>query len=90
MTPATLVFTPHGTAHGLYTEAIDLTRIGRLRVKRASRVEFHDKHQCWQVRTLRGRLLFSAPTRQRCLAWEAEYFTTGNGVPARKGVRHAA
>lgn len=82
---ATLVFTPDGTAHGLYTEAIDLTLLGRLTVKRASRVEFSEKGQCWEVRTLRGRLIFSAPTRQQCLDWEQRHFTAGDGIPGREG-----
>lgn len=82
---ATLVFAPDGIAHGLYTEAIDLTKLGRLTVKRASRVEFNEQFQCWQVRTVRGRLIFSAPTRQQCLDWEQQHFTVGNGIPGRKG-----
>jgi hypothetical protein len=68
--------------HGDYTEDIDLSRLGRLRVRRATRIEFNEEHQSWQVRTPRGRLLFSAPTRLRCLDWEQAYFTCGNGVPA--------
>ena len=51
MSTGTLVFTPAGTAHGLYTEVIDLTSLGRLTVKRASRIEFSDGRQCWQVRS---------------------------------------
>jgi len=86
---ASFVFTPDGIAHGLYTEAIDLTAIGRLAVKRASQIEFNDRTQSWEVRTLGGRMIFSAPTRQQCLAWEQQYFTVGNGVPARKGMKHA-
>ena len=84
---ATLVFHPDGTAQGLYTEAIDLTLLGHLTVKRASRVEFNDARQCWQVRTMGGRTLFSAPTRQRCLEWEQQHFTVGNGRPTTKGAR---
>lgn len=77
-----LTFNADGTGFGLYTEQIDLTLVGRLRVRRATRIEFEEKHQSWQVRTPGGRLLFSAPTRQRCLDWEEAYFTRGNGVPA--------
>jgi len=35
---ASLVFAPDGTACGLYNEAIELWRLGRLRVRRATRV----------------------------------------------------
>jgi hypothetical protein len=89
MNTASFVFTPDGIAHGLYTEAIDLTRIGRLTVKRASQIEFNDRAQCWEVQTLGGRMIFSAPTRQQCLDWEQQYFTIGNGVPKKKGNPHA-
>ena len=90
MNIATLVFTPDGNAHGLYTEIIDLTSLGRLTVKRASRIEFSDEHQCWQVRTVRGRLIFSAPSRQACLDWEQEHFAGNHKQPTSKGTRHAA
>ena len=86
---ATLVFHPDGTAQGLYTEAIDLALLGRLTVKRASRVEFNEQIQRWQVRTLRGRTLFGAPTRRQCLEWEEQHFTVGNGRPTTKGARDA-
>jgi hypothetical protein len=86
---ASFVFTPDGIVHGLYTEAIDLARIGRLTVKRASQIEFNGKNQCWEVQTLGGRMIFSAPTRQQCLDWEQQYFTIGNGVPTKKGTKHA-
>ena len=76
MNAATLVFQPDGTVRGLYTEAIDLSSLGRLVVKRASRIEFNDDRQAWEVRTVRGRLLFSAPSRQQCLDWERQYFET--------------
>ena len=33
---ASIVFKPDGTGHGLYTEVIDLTRLGRLKVERAT------------------------------------------------------
>lgn len=86
---ASFVFTSDGIAHGLYTEVIDLTAIGRLTVKRASKIEFNDHTQSWEVQTLGSRMIFSAPTRHQCLDWEQQYFTVGNGVPTRKGMKHA-
>ena len=72
---ASLVFKPDGTCVGLYTEVIDLSRLGRLRVKRASRIEFDDSRQVWRVRDRKGFPLFTAPSRQECLEWEKEYFS---------------
>ena len=71
---ASLVFRPDGTAVGLYTELIDLSRLGVLRIKRASRIEFDDEKQAWRVKDRRGFALFTAPTRRQCLEWEQEYF----------------
>lgn len=74
MNDTVLTFTPDGFGHGLYSEAIDLSVLGRLQMKRASRIEWHERHQCWQVRSSGGRLIFSSPLRERCLEWEREYF----------------
>ena len=72
-TLATLMFRPDGTVGGLYTEAIDLTTLGTLRVERASQIEFDDRLQAWRV-TVEGKVLFRAPTRKKCLEWERQYF----------------
>ena len=69
-----LTFTPDGTGHGLYTEAIDLDRIGILSIRRATRIEFDDRAQYWRVYPARGRAaLFNSPSREECLAWERRY-----------------
>ena len=70
--PAVLVFHPDGTGSGLYTEAVDLTRIGRLIVSRTTTIRWHRKRQTWEVLSRARRVLFSDPSRQRCLRWEAE------------------
>jgi len=70
-----IVFTPDGTARCLYTEAIDLSQIGALKVERASRVEFDNHLQAWRV-SVEGVVLFAAFTRQECLDWEQRYFET--------------
>ena len=67
---ASLSFRPDGSAFGLYTEAIDLRSIGKLNVKRASRIEFDNANQVWCVSDLQGRRLFSSPSRGECLHWE--------------------
>jgi hypothetical protein len=72
---ASLVFKPDGICVGLYTEVIDLTTLGMLRIKRASRIEFDDNRQAWRVKDRKGLTLFTAPSRQKCLEWEREYFS---------------
>ncbi len=69
-TVGSLSFRPDGSAIGLYTEAIDLRCIGRLRIERASRVEFDNAQQVWRVSDLNGLCLFSSPSRDECLRWE--------------------
>ena len=71
---AVLTFNPDGTAQGLYTEAISLCALGRLRVKRASTIEFDDASQEWVVRSPEGARLYQSPSRQQCLDWERGYF----------------
>ena len=68
------MFNPDGTAQGLYTEAIPLNALGRLRVKRASTIEFDDASQEWVVRSPEGARLYQSPSRQQCLDWERGYF----------------
>ena len=71
---AVLRFNPDGTAQGLYTETIPLHTLGRLRVQRASTIEFDDAAQQWVVRDLVGGHLFHHASRQQCLDWEREFF----------------
>ena len=68
---ASITFTQDGTAGCLYTELIDLQRLGRLSCHRASMIEFDEKTQRWAVRRPgRRRVLFSDRSRQACLDWE--------------------
>jgi len=71
---ANLVFKPDGTCAGLYTEMIDLSQLGLLRVKRVSNIVFDNDKHVWRVKDKRGFPLFTAPTRQQCLEWEQQYF----------------
>lgn len=75
-----LVFGPDGRVHGLYTEVIDLNRIGRLQIQRATTIEYCNEQQLWQVRNLCGAILFSHPSRQQCLNWEFEHLGDA-GIP---------
>ncbi len=72
---ATLTFTPDGLGCGLYTEAIDLSRLGVLHIERATTIEFDNKDQKWRVRDASGRKLFAAASRQQCLEWEQRHFS---------------
>lgn len=71
-----LTFTPDGRGHGLYTEAIDLGRIGLLSIARATTIEFDNKAQYWCVRDRDGLAMFNSPSRQECLDWERQYFNS--------------
>ena len=71
---ASIVFKPDGTGHGLYTEVIDLTRLGRLKVERATTITFDNRLQVWRVKDRTGFALFTSPSRAKCLEWEKEYF----------------
>jgi hypothetical protein len=43
---------PDGTVVGLYTDAIDLRVLGRVRAERASAVEWDETAQAWRARVL--------------------------------------
>ena len=74
MSSLALTFTPDGIGHGLYTEALELSCIGPLSVRRATRIEFDEKAQYWRVYPARGRVaLFNSPSREECLEWERQY-----------------
>jgi hypothetical protein len=69
---AVILFDPTGTARCLYSELVDLRTLGRLTVRRATRIEFDERTQRWDVLPVTGDgpALFSAPARGDCLAWE--------------------
>jgi hypothetical protein len=69
---AVLTFSTNGTTTCLYTEIFDLHTIGRLEVSRASTIEFNNQSQFWEVKNLKGKVLFFARSRQACLDWEHE------------------
>jgi len=73
---AAITFKPDGTGHSLYTEVIDLSCLGRLRIERATTIEFDNRAQVWRVKDRTGFPLFSSPSRETCLDWERQYFNT--------------
>jgi hypothetical protein len=69
---AVILFDAGGTARCLYSEMIDLRQLGRLHLRRATRIEFNERTQLWDVLPAKraSKALFSAATRRECLAWE--------------------
>lgn len=66
-----IIFKPDGSAQCLYTEVIPLKEIGKIKVDRASNVEYDAANEIWEVRHRSTRfLLFCHESRQRCLEWE--------------------
>jgi hypothetical protein len=76
MNTATIQFTPDGTAHCLWTDAISLHDLGRLEIRRASNIEFNNATQQWEVIDGRGRVRFVAKSRAACLEWEQQNLQT--------------
>lgn len=74
MITSVLRFDPEGTGHCLYTEAIELSTIGPLEVRRASTIEFNAADQRWEVRKTTEECIFSHRLRSVCVAWELQYF----------------
>lgn len=70
-TEAVITFNLDGTATALWTEAVPLAELGRLKMKRASTVEFNARLQEWEVRWSGSRrVVFQHPSREACLRWE--------------------
>jgi hypothetical protein len=68
----TISFQPDGTAHCLWTEALPLHELGRLRVTRASNIEFNNLTQQWEVKDRGGKVRFITKSRSACLEWEQQ------------------
>lgn len=71
MNPQSVVirFNSNGSVKCLWTEAIDLSKIGTLKRYRASQIEPDDRRGVWTVK-VKGRILFSHPSRNACLDFE--------------------
>ena len=73
MNEIALIFTPDGTGHAIYSEAIPLDRIGPLHIERATSIEYDNQAQYWRVCDPTGFALFNSPSRQECLVWERQF-----------------
>jgi hypothetical protein len=76
MSTLVLTINPDGAGSCLYSELIDLQSIGSLDIRRASHIEFNNTTQRWEVKNLRGNVLFFAKTRIACVEWEHENVST--------------
>lgn len=65
-----VIITPAGICECLYTEEVDLSAIGSLRVKRATRIVFDNRSGYWVVTDMADNELYRARSRQACLDWE--------------------
>mgnify|MGYP001584509740 FL=1 len=74
MDSAVFVIDPGGLVRGLYTDEVDWSALGPLRVTRASTVEFDETRQGWVVTILETRDRFGPFPRRRG-AIEAEVAT---------------
>lgn len=70
MNPHIISFHPDGTAQCLWTEALPLHELGRLEIHRATKIEFNNATQKWEVKDQKGRVRFIARSRSACLEWE--------------------
>ena len=75
MSAAVLTFESNGTGHCLYTEMIDLSELGVLEISRASSIDFNNEKQQWEVKNLKGKVLFFSRFRADCLEWELGHYS---------------
>ena len=67
-----IAFKPDGTAHCLWTEALQLHELGQLQITRATNIEFNNTTQHWEVKDRKGKVRFFSRFRPACLEWEHE------------------
>ena len=70
---AVLIVTPAGLCECLYSEAIDLAKLGDLSVRRATDIAFDNGSQEWKVRDMDGSELYGHCSREACLNWERDH-----------------
>ena len=73
MAEISITIAPGGTVQCLWTEAVPLRELGRLKLQRACSIEFDNPAQAWRVFDPKGHCLYCSPSRETCLAWDRQY-----------------
>ena len=73
MAEISITVAPDGTVRCLWTEAVPLQELGRLKLQRACSIEFDNHAQAWRVFDAMGDCLYCSPSRETCLAWERRH-----------------
>jgi len=77
MSGTKLMIDTNGNVHSLYTDLIDLSQLGKMKVSRASNVEFDNDTQTWSVKLASTGEVISPPegfkTRPEALNFEVKY-----------------
>ena len=85
-----ITFDTQGQGHALYTELVDLHSLGKLHIRRATRIEFSNKLQQWQVHDAGDdAVLYQSVSREACLIWEQEYFVNNTVNAGKENEEHA-
>lgn len=85
---AALLIERTGEVLCLYTEAIPLQSLGKLKTKRATEVEFNETIQEWQVTKPGGGVVYySNPCRETCLEWERRSFSRSRNLRKMKKIK---
>lgn len=72
-----LEITSKGGIQMLHDDAVDLSEFGKVKVKRASHVEYSNTKQRWYVQSAKTRKMLRDDfnTRAEALAWEKQYYS---------------
>jgi hypothetical protein len=81
MNAVVVTFDSSGAGSCVYSELIDLHAIGSLEIRRASHIEFNNASQKWEVKNLRGNVLFFAKTRTACVECEQQSLAAVHPAP---------
>lgn len=64
----------NGRVAALAGGPLSLADLGARKTRRVSHIEFSDRRQKWQVKTIRGKLLSEFADYDTALSWERDWF----------------
>jgi hypothetical protein len=70
MTTQIITFSPDGTAGAYGLKLCHFMNSCRLEIHRATKIEFNNASQHWELKDRKGRVRFFAKARSACLDWE--------------------